>query len=50
MDKAETDLTLMDFLFSLESSADIREYMGAYLGSSPQVSQFATEFIKRKVF
>jgi len=24
--------------------------MGAYLGSSPQVSQFATEFIKRKVF
>ena len=42
------DLTLMEFLYSLQSPVEIREYMGAYLGSSPQISAFTTEFIKRK--
>jgi len=42
------DMTLALFCMSCESSVDIREYMASYLGSTPQVSAFATEFIKRK--
>lgn len=42
------DLTLVEFCMSLGSAVEIREYLAAYLGSTPQVSQFATEFIKRK--
>jgi len=43
-----TDATLMEFCYTLESPADIREYMRNYLGSTPQVSAFASEFIRRK--
>jgi hypothetical protein len=42
------DLTLVEFCMSLGSAVEIREYLAAYLGSTPQVSQFATEFIKKK--
>ena len=42
------DLTLMQFCMSLKSSVEIREYLAQYLGSSPQVTNFATEFIKFK--
>jgi len=42
------DETLMEFCYTLESSADIREYMRNYMGSTPQVSAFASEFIRRK--
>jgi len=42
------DLTLIDFCMTLQSAGEIREYLAAYLGSNPQVSQFATEFIRRK--
>merc|ERR1719473_1130565 len=42
------DTTLVDFCYTLESAADIREYMRNYMGSKPQVSQFASEFLKRK--
>jgi hypothetical protein len=42
------DMTLAELCMSCESSVDIREYMASYLGSTPQVSAFATEFIKRK--
>jgi PERQ amino acid-rich with GYF domain-containing protein len=42
------DITLLKFCMSLQSGAEIREYLSAYLGSTPQVSQFASEFIRRK--
>jgi len=42
------DLTLMQWCMTLQSATEIREYLAAYLGSTPQVSQFATEYIKRK--
>ena len=43
-----SDLTLMHFCMSLDDPAEIRQYLAAYLGSKPEVSQFASEFIKRK--
>eukprot|EP00939_MAST-03C_sp_MAST-3C-sp1_P004439 g4439.t1 len=42
------DETLVKFCYTLESSVDIREYMRNYMGSTPQVSAFASEFIRRK--
>jgi hypothetical protein len=42
------DLTLMQFCMSLDSAAEIRQYLSEYLGSSPAVTNFATEFIKYK--
>lgn len=39
---------LMQFCLSLEDAGEIREYLAAYLGSTPAVSAFATEFIQRK--
>lgn len=42
------DLTLIHFCMTLDSPAEVREYLAAYLGSTPQVSQFATDFLKRR--
>uniref|UniRef100_A0A7S1GBE8 GYF domain-containing protein n=1 Tax=Bicosoecida sp. CB-2014 TaxID=1486930 RepID=A0A7S1GBE8_9STRA len=42
------DTTLMQFCMTLESAADVREYIREYMGSTPQVSAFASEFIKRR--
>ena len=42
------DLTLVSFCMTLVDKDEIRQYLTAYLGSSPQVNNFATEFIKRK--
>jgi hypothetical protein len=42
------DLSLIQVCYSMQSAVDIREYLADYLGSTPQVSLFATEFIKRK--
>ncbi|CAM9454006.1 unnamed protein product [Heterosigma akashiwo] len=42
------DLTLAHFCASLRDPAEVRQYFSAYLGSTPQVSAFATEFIERK--
>ena len=42
------DLTLMHFCMTLDDPAEIRETLSAYLGEKPEVSQFASEFIKRK--
>lgn len=39
---------LLEYLASVEDPGEIREYLAAYLGSTPQVSAFATEFIQRK--
>jgi len=42
------DLTLVSFCMTLTDPIEIRQYLTAYLGSTPQVNNFATEFIKRK--
>jgi hypothetical protein len=33
---------------TLNDGDEIRQYLTAYLGSTPQVNNFATEFINRK--
>ena len=43
------DLTLVGFCMTLNDPNEIRQYLITYLGSSPQVNSFATEFINRKV-
>jgi len=48
MNKLGADMALAEFCFTIDSASDIREYMRDYLGSTPQVSSFATEFIQRK--
>mmetsp|Transcript_14153 Transcript_14153/g.12816 ORF Transcript_14153/g.12816 Transcript_14153/m.12816 type:complete len:916 (-) Transcript_14153:1415-4162(-) len=40
--------TLLQFCYHIPSAGDIREYLSANLGSTPQVSQFATEFIRKR--
>ena len=42
------DLTLVAFCMTLNDADEIRQYFAAYLGSTPQVNAFATEFISRK--
>jgi len=42
------DLTLVAFCMTLTDPDEIRQYLTAYLGSSPQVNNFASEFINRK--
>ena len=42
------DLTLVAFCMTLTDSVEIRQYLTAYLGSTTQVNNFATEFISRK--
>ncbi|CAN0302181.1 unnamed protein product, partial [Ectocarpus sp. 4 AP-2014] len=42
------DLTLLEFCMSLTDASEIRQYLAAYLGSTPEVSSFATEFLQRK--
>ena len=42
------DLTLIAFCMTLTDPAEIRQYLLAYLGSSPRVSSFASEFIQKR--
>jgi hypothetical protein len=42
------DLTLVAFCMTLSDPIEIKQYLAAYLGSTPQVSSFAQEFINRK--
>jgi hypothetical protein len=42
------DLTLIQFCMTLTDRDEIRQYLTAYLGSTPQVNNFATEFVRRK--
>ena len=42
------DLILVSFCMTLTDRDEIRQYLTACLGSTPQVNNFATEFIKRK--
>ncbi len=42
------DLTLIAFCMTLSDPVEIKGYLTAYLGSTPQVISFASEFINRK--
>jgi hypothetical protein len=42
------DLTLVAFCMTLTDASEIKQYLTAYLGSSPQVSTFAAEFIQKR--
>nr|CCA16417.1 conserved hypothetical protein [Albugo laibachii Nc14] len=42
------NLTLMEYCATLDDPGEIREYLAAYLGSTPRVSAFATGFIQKK--
>ena len=42
------DLTLVSFCMTLDDAVEIRQYLTTYLGSTPQVNNFATEFINKK--
>lgn len=42
------DITLASFCMSLKDPEEIRQYFTAYLGSTPPVNKFATEFISKK--
>uniref|UniRef100_A0A7S3HRN5 GYF domain-containing protein n=1 Tax=Spumella elongata TaxID=89044 RepID=A0A7S3HRN5_9STRA len=46
--KGSDDLTLVQFCMSLDSAVEVREYLSEYLGSSPEITNFATDFIKYK--
>lgn len=43
------DVTLCEFLMTVESNSEIADYIAAYLGSAPAVATFSSEFIKRKL-
>ncbi|EEY61248.1 uncharacterized protein PITG_01508 [Phytophthora infestans T30-4] len=45
---SNADVTLLEYCATLEDPGEVREYLAAYLGSTPRVSAFATEFIQRK--
>ena len=42
------DLTLVSFCMTLNDPSEIKQYLTAYLGSTPQVNNFASEFILHK--
>ena len=42
------DLILVSICMTLTDRDEIRQYLTAYLGSTPPVNNFATEFIKHK--
>lgn len=42
------DLTLVSFCMTLNNASEIRQYLTAYLGSTPQVNIFATDFINKR--
>ena len=42
------DLTLVSFCMTLNNASEIRQYLTAYLGSTPQINNFATEFINKR--
>jgi len=42
------DLTLVAFCMTLNDANEIRQYLTTYLGLTPQVNNFATEFINKR--
>lgn len=43
------DLTLCEFLMSVESNSEVAEYVATYLGENPSAATFTAEFLKRKL-
>jgi cell wall-associated NlpC family hydrolase len=43
------DITLCEFLLTVESNSEVAEYCTLYLGNNPAVARFASEFMKRKL-
>jgi hypothetical protein len=41
-------MTLVEYCMTLEDPSEIRANIAAYLGSTPCVAMFASEFIQRK--
>lgn len=44
--RGDDDLTLVQFLMTVASNAEIAEYLTEYLGRTAAVSAFSNEFIK----
>jgi hypothetical protein len=42
------DLTLIAFCMTLNDANEIRQYLTTYLGSTPQVNSFASEFVSKR--
>jgi hypothetical protein len=43
-----SDLTFVDFLFTLPSAGEVQEYCATYLGADDRTAAFASEFLRRK--
>ncbi|KDD72053.1 hypothetical protein H632_c3941p0 [Helicosporidium sp. ATCC 50920] len=43
------DISLCEFLLTVGSNSEVAEYITAYLGASPAVSRFSTEFMSRRL-
>ncbi|GAB4819102.1 hypothetical protein N2152v2_006148 [Parachlorella kessleri] len=43
------DVTLCEFLLTVEANSEVAEYITMYLGASPAASRFSAEFMKRKL-
>lgn len=43
------DVTLCEFLMTLESNFEVAEYVATYMGETPAAATFSSEFLKRKL-
>jgi len=43
-----TDITLAQYLMTVESPSAVEEYVTIYLGGGEEVKNFATEFVRRR--
>eukprot|EP00890_Picochlorum_soloecismus_P003479 jgi/Picsp_1/4131/NSC_01640-R1_gyf domain-containing protein len=43
------DITLCEFLMTVDSNSEVADYVAAYLGTAPGAATFSAEFIKRKL-
>ncbi len=44
-----TDVTLCEFLMTVESNSEVAEYVSTYLGATPTAAKFTAEFLKLKL-
>lgn len=44
-----SDVTLCEFLMTVESNSEVAEYVSTYLGATPTAAKFTAEFLKRKL-
>lgn len=43
------EVTLCEFLMSVESNSEVADYIAAYLGATPAAASFSAEFLRRKL-